>query len=107
MGSNFDGRRYIPVIAEEVYKVILAPALQYQGTRRSPAFPRSGISYLYGLSAPGVQGVQTEIVEVWFERARWTASQVIDWMERHGSALPRPSPVKAVPSGSPALAGDS
>lgn len=101
--TNFDGRKFQPLIDGDRYRVVLAPSLQYQGTRRSEAFPRLGISYLYGISAPGVSGAQTEVVEVLFDRADWTASQVIDWMEKNGDALPRPSQVKPVPPGRPAL----
>ncbi len=101
------GSRFIPIVAEDFYKVILAPVTQYGTTRRSTVFPTRGISYVYGISQREVAGPQTEVIEVWFDRSRWTASTVRQWMEKHGDSLPRPGIVKDAPAGRPALAGGS
>lgn len=103
--SIFERGKYIPLVGEEAYKVILHPATTYDSTRRTLTFPERGISYVYGVTAGGVAGETTEIIEVWFARKGWTASKVVDWMQEHGEALPTPSRERKPHGGRPALAG--
>jgi hypothetical protein len=103
--SAADRQRFIPIVGEDAYKVILRPSTAYDSTRRTIAFPERGISYVYGVTKGGVDGVTTEIIEVWFRRKGWTASSVVDWMQEHGEALPTPSRERPAPDGRPALAG--
>lgn len=104
--SIFDRQKFIPVVSDGHYKVILKPSTAYDSTRRTTTFPERGISYVYGVTQGGVAGETTEIIEVWFERGRrWNTSRVLDWMQEHGNALPTPSRQRAVPEGRPALAG--
>src|SRR5436190_21392730 len=98
--SIFERGKYIPVVGPDHYKVILQPATAYDSTRRTRVIPHRGISYVYGVTAGGVAGGTTEVIEVWFDRKGqgWNASAVVDWMQEHGRALPTPSRERA-PSG--------
>lgn len=107
MNSTFGRQRYIPVVSDDHYKVVLAPSTTYDSTRRTLVIPERGITYVYGVTAGGVAGETTEIIEVWFSRGRkgWTASRVVDWMQEHGEALPAPTRERRASGGRPALAG--
>lgn len=96
----------MPIVSEDHYKVILRPHTEYDRTRRTEVNPSRGISYVYGVGA-NLSGTLTEVIEVWFDRARseWTAASVVRWMERNAGSLPPPSTRVEAPDGRPALAG--
>src|SRR5688572_9855696 len=103
MTANFS---FVPIVSDDHYKVILRPHTEYDRTRRTEVNPGRGITYVYGIDE-NLSGTLTEVIEVWFDRARseWTAASVIRWMERNASNLPAPTTERPAPSGRPVLAG--
>lgn len=97
-----ESRNYIPVVGKDQYKVILHPATQYDTVRRNTVFKDLGISYVYGVNETDL-GYESEVVEVWFVRTKWTAAGVIGWMQEHGESLPAPSRARTPPPGEPVL----
>ena len=81
-------RRKYPIVGADHYKFILHPAVEYDRVRRTTIFKDLGIAYVYGLNETDL-GDESEVIEVWFKRTKWTVAGVLGWMNEH-KTLPHP-----------------